>query len=350
MLCFVFAALVVLLDQLFKRWVIITHILGEETVIIRGVLNLLHVENSGAAFSILPEQRWLLAAISFVASLVLIAILLRYNEGFWGTLGLASVLGGAVGNLIDRVFHGYVVDMFRFTFIDFAIFNIADIFITLGMITFCIFFIVSSFKTGGDKEESQVSEPDEYDNISIEQYDRNNYPQEQHASEDVDYGKLFYGDSAPDAYPDSDFAPPPEYFEPAPPPEYFEPGSKQEYYEPAPPSEYFDPPPPQLFIPDQNGYNTPIQEAHGNYESVPEAQGSYGAVQDTHGYSEPVHQSPVYYEPVQEPPGDATKTLDALSSLGALSALESELNEESLLADYDIDDILREYGFEDDKN
>jgi signal peptidase II len=150
-LCFVFSILVVLLDQLFKRWIAITLVVNEQQSLIPGVVTLTHVENSGAAFSFLSGQRWLLAAIMFVCVIVLIAILLRYNEGFWGTLGLAAVLGGAVGNLIDRVFHGYVVDMFEFQFMKFAIFNVADIFITLGGITFCVFFIASSMKSSKNK-------------------------------------------------------------------------------------------------------------------------------------------------------------------------------------------------------
>ena len=335
MLCFVFAALVVLLDQLFKRWIVLTLMVNEETVLIRGIVNLYHTNNPGAAFSILPDQRWLLAAISFVAAIVLIAILLRYNEGFWGTLGLASVLGGAVGNLIDRVFHGYVVDMFRFTFmnIDFAIFNIADIFITLGMITFCIFFIVSSFRSGGGKEEAPASEFDEYDNAGIEQYDRSKYIQEPQTPEDVDYSKLFYGDSATDGYTEPDFSLPPEYFEPAhaqeqfiPPQEYFEPAPKQnDYYAADQAPVYYEPAQTELVSPDASDYYDTVQ----------------GEPQDYYG-TEPERQ--VYYGTAEEPPGDATPTLDALK------ALESELNEADLLADYNIDDILREYGFEDDKN
>ena len=325
MLCFVFAALVVLLDQLFKRWVVITLMLGEETVVIRGIVNLLRVENKGAAFSILPEQRWLLAAISFVAAIVLIAILLRYNEGFWGTLGLASVLGGAVGNLIDRVFNGYVVDMFRFTFMEFAIFNIADIFITLGMITFCIFFIVTSFRSGGNKEDAPAPEADEYGSSDIEQYDRKNYQHEPvQEPEDVDYNKLFYGDPVSEAYPDAGFTPP-EDFDSAP-----------EQFTTIP--DYFDSAPEQFSLPPEY------------FDSAPGQNGFYPSAQEPPEYNKHVPEQYVHNVAVQEPPGDATTTLDAMSSLGALSALESELNETDLLASYDIDEILREYGFEDGEN
>ena len=337
MLCFVFAALVVLLDQLFKRWVVITLMVGEETVVVNGLLNLLHVENSGAAFSILPDHRWLLAAISFVAALVLIAILLRYNEGFWGTLGLASVLGGAVGNLIDRVFHGYVVDMFRFPFMEFAIFNIADIFITLGMITFCIFFIITSFRSGGEKGEYEDSEQDEYENAAIEQYDRKNYqqePQVHQTPEEVDYNKLFYEDQQAEKYPELDFDPP-----------------QQEYYEPVP--EHFTPPQ-ELFdsAPSQTShYGAAAQQDYYGYSQGEPAYGEQ--VSDPVYYENPQDQSAyygaaplrrVYDESEMEPQGGETPTLEALN------ALASELSADDLLADYNIDDLLREYGFEDDNN
>jgi signal peptidase II len=157
MLCFVFAALVVVLDQFFKHWVMLTLELGGKMDIVPGIIELTHVQNNGAAFSILSDQRWLLAGISFLATVVLIFILMRYTEGFWGSLGLAAVLGGTAGNLIDRVFQGYVVDMFNPLFVDFAVFNIADIFLTLGFATFCIHFIISSVKL--KKHEKKYDEP-----------------------------------------------------------------------------------------------------------------------------------------------------------------------------------------------
>ena len=146
MLRFIFSILIVLLDQLFKRWIVLTLEVGQEAPLINGLISLFHLENTGAAFNFLADQRWLLAGIQLLAALVLIAILLRYTDGFWGTLGLAAVLGGTVGNLIDRVFLGYVVDMFRFEFVDFAIFNFADVFITLGFLTFLVHYIVSALR------------------------------------------------------------------------------------------------------------------------------------------------------------------------------------------------------------
>ena len=171
MLCFVFAALVVLLDQFFKRWIMITLSSGGENVIISGIISLVYVENTGAAFSILANQRWLLAGIAVAAAIILVFILLRYTEGFWGTLGLAAVLGGTVGNLTDRLFRGYVIDMFRTLFMNFAIFNIADIFITLGFLTFCLHFITSSIRTARENKEEFSHAQDGSDGTNYETYD-----------------------------------------------------------------------------------------------------------------------------------------------------------------------------------
>ena len=297
MLCFVFAALIVVLDQLFKRWIVLTLAVNEETVIINGVVNLLHVRNSGAAFSILPEQRWLLAGIAFVAALVLIAILLRYNEGFWGTLGLASVLGGTVGNLIDRVFHGYVVDMFRTTFMTFAIFNIADIFITLGGITFCVFFIVSSTKSGRDRLEDPVSVSDDDES---EPADDDYEYQEEH--EEIDYDKLFYEDTEITDDFDAPAMPKPVHYE-----------NDYEYEQ------------------DQPDFDTFAMKP-ADYD------GAGPAGLDADYETEPI----AYIEHEPEPPAAASPALNALETL------ESELTE--LVENYDLDDLLRDYGFEDDED
>jgi signal peptidase II len=153
MLIFIFSALIVVVDQLFKHWVTLTLYGGDPIVLIPGILRLVYAENPGAAFGLFSNMRWPLAGAMFAAIVALIFILKRYDRGFWGSLGLAAALGGGVGNLIDRVWSGYVVDMFEFTFVNFAIFNVADIFITLGAITFFIHFIITS---GKDKQPEET--------------------------------------------------------------------------------------------------------------------------------------------------------------------------------------------------
>jgi len=312
MLCFVFAALVVLLDQLFKRWVFITLAGGGETVLIPGVLSLIYVENTGAAFSMLSDHRWLLVGISFLASLLLIAILLRYNEGFWGTLGLAAVLGGAVGNLIDRVFNGFVIDMFRpLLFPNFAIFNVADIFITLGGITFCIFFIITSVRSEKGLSDSADSSPEDPEAIPYDPYEY----------EDAQY------DDGYDPSSETKVLPTRRAVSGQAPPIYVEPEQDVQIYytqEPEPIRSYDT-------ADDNSGYNESGQSS-----------GHYEAVQDAADYYSVIQEAPVSYVDAPEQPGDITSALDALDALGAL---ESELGS---IDDYEVDDLLREYGFEDD--
>jgi len=141
--CLLFAAAVAAGDQLFKHWLVQRLALHEQLPVFPGVLHLTRTHNTGAAFSMLNSVPWLLTAVSAVAVVLLLAYLLRWCRlGMVGRLAMAGVLGGAVGNLIDRITAGYVVDMFEVEFVRFAVFNVADCFITVGGIVFCICFIV----------------------------------------------------------------------------------------------------------------------------------------------------------------------------------------------------------------
>jgi signal peptidase II len=144
MLFFIFSALIVLLDQLFKYWVTVSVDPVGQVELIKGVIRITNVRNSGAAFGLFPDTRWVLVAISGVCIVVIAATMVYYKGNQWGKLGLAGVLGGALGNFIDRLALGSVIDMFEFEFMNFAIFNVADIFITLGGLLFCISLLLRS--------------------------------------------------------------------------------------------------------------------------------------------------------------------------------------------------------------
>lgn len=148
MLYFIIAVVIVLADQAVKYLITIDLAAGEQIALIPGIIHLTYVENTGAAFSILSDMRWVLVAVSSVCSLVIIYILLKYKNKIevFGKLALACVLGGALGNLIDRAVLGYVVDIFETEFIRFAVFNVADCFITVGGIAFCIYYFFHSGK------------------------------------------------------------------------------------------------------------------------------------------------------------------------------------------------------------
>lgn len=105
------------------------------------IMELTFVKNTGAAFSLFSEHTWLLSLISAVVAAAIAVLLVKKVVAHpLGRVPLAMVLAGAVGNLIDRVFLGYVTDMFRVLFIDFAVFNVADICVVCGGIAFCVYF------------------------------------------------------------------------------------------------------------------------------------------------------------------------------------------------------------------
>ena len=344
MLRFIFSILVVLLDQFFKRWIVITLDVGQETSVIPGLLSLFHLQNTGAAFSFMADQRWMLAGIQFAAAFVLIMILLRYTDGFWGTLGLAAVLGGTIGNLIDRVFLGYVVDMFRFLFVDFAIFNIADIFITLGFATFLIHFIVSSFRS--DKKRDML--PAAAADSPHVPYD---YPSD---AADAAYPDM---SGQPSAFPDNAFSgapyPGPAYPELS----YTDAAYSDTAYPDAayPDAAYADsayafggaaqPEPPMQDEFQSDTLHFPIQGPAAGFDA-----NQYPA-QDPQAWFDTVpEQAPLSQIP-ETPPGISypePPQADNAATLDVLSALESELMEPELLADYDVDKLLSEYGFDSD--
>lgn len=132
---------IILFDRLSKLWAMNNLKLVDTIPIWQDVFHLTYRTNTGAAFSILREHTEILAILSFVASLVMIGLLvhLRKRESLnLSHIGLAFIIGGAIGNGIDRLFYRYVVDMLDFRLINFAVFNVADSFITVGVILFAI--------------------------------------------------------------------------------------------------------------------------------------------------------------------------------------------------------------------
>ncbi len=129
----IIAAALVALDQLVK-YLVMTNIPPEGHVpFIPYLLELTYVTNTGAAFSIFSEHTWVLALVSLVMSVVLaLALWKNFFRHPFGKLALTLLLAGAVGNLIDRAFRGFVVDMFNVLFMRFAVFNVADICVVVG--------------------------------------------------------------------------------------------------------------------------------------------------------------------------------------------------------------------------
>ena len=130
-----------LLDQLTKYWVITDLKPIRTYVIIQNVFSLTYRENTGAAFSILEGHTELLTIITLFVTIALLFLVISGKiKNVFAEYSLLFISIGGIGNCIDRIFSGYVVDMFEFTFINFAVFNVADIFVTCGSFLFiCIF-------------------------------------------------------------------------------------------------------------------------------------------------------------------------------------------------------------------
>lgn len=137
---FILAGIIVGIDQLVKYWTVQTISLGE-TLFQNPILSLTQLHNEGAAWSILEGHMWFFYIVTIICCLVISYLLYRNRkESKWLTIGLTLVLGGAIGNFIDRVALGYVIDMFQVEFFNFPIFNIADTALSIGVV--CIFIYI----------------------------------------------------------------------------------------------------------------------------------------------------------------------------------------------------------------
>jgi len=131
------SALVIVLDQLSKVWITNHFVFGEKLYVL-SVFDLVLAHNTGAAFSFLHDaggmQRWLFSFIAVVASVWIVWLLRKFAGQTLFALALSLILGGALGNLVDRIAYGYVVDFLSFHWDGhyFPAFNIADSAITCG--------------------------------------------------------------------------------------------------------------------------------------------------------------------------------------------------------------------------
>ena len=139
-LLIIFMVLIAVLDQVVKA-VVSAHIpLGAVIPAIPGVFHWTNVHNTGAAFSMLQGGRWLFAAVCLIGlAVVVVLVVKKVLTNRFELWCLAAVFGGGIGNLIDRVRLGYVVDMIEVEFMDFAVFNVADAFITCGAIALAVY-------------------------------------------------------------------------------------------------------------------------------------------------------------------------------------------------------------------
>jgi signal peptidase II len=129
------ALFIVLLDQAVKAWARGALPLGSSLALWPGVFHLTHTQNKGMAFSLLEGKTILLAMAAVLVAGAIVAAQRRLGAQMPLLLGIALALplGGAIGNLIDRLWMGYVTDLFDFRLINFPVFNVADSAITVGI-------------------------------------------------------------------------------------------------------------------------------------------------------------------------------------------------------------------------
>ena len=138
-------------DQLIKYLVIKNIALTDTIEAIPGLLNFIYVKNTGAAFSILSDKTGLLSVVSVAVCVFVVFYLIKYKpKNKLYLIALGMILGGAAGNMIDRVFRHFVIDYIELAFISFPVFNLADIGITVGAVLLMIYVIF--FDNSGKKE------------------------------------------------------------------------------------------------------------------------------------------------------------------------------------------------------
>ena len=142
MLYILFPVLIVICDFAFKKWILASIPLGGSLPFIPKIMHLTYVQNTGAAFSIFRSSPAVLTAFIVIAVAVLTVFAVKGKLSPFERFMLCGVIGGAAGNLIDRALYGYVVDMFAVDFMNFAVFNIADCFIVVCGIAFCVAYFI----------------------------------------------------------------------------------------------------------------------------------------------------------------------------------------------------------------
>ncbi len=163
MLYAILAVIILIADQWVKYWTTVNIVLDTgESALIPGFVKLVNVHNTGAAFGFLSSAenaRMIFVIVAAVFVLALIIIIARHVfPGKFASICCTMAVAGAIGNCIDRFIYGYVVDMFKLEFVNFAVFNVADIFLVLACILF-ILYLLLGYK--GNEEESEKAADEE---------------------------------------------------------------------------------------------------------------------------------------------------------------------------------------------
>lgn len=145
----------IILDQVVKLIIDKTITENNSVVLIPGFFSLTHVRNPGAAFGILEDHPWVFMLFTTIILIAAVLVLCMGKiKNHWGIVALSLIIGGGAGNMIDRIFLGEVIDFFAFNFwgYQFAVFNVADIFVCCGTVILA-FYIFFSHDFDGKKEK-----------------------------------------------------------------------------------------------------------------------------------------------------------------------------------------------------
>ena len=154
MLYFLLFAATIAADQWLKYWTVTTLELGESTAFIPHVMQLTRLHNYGAGWSMLSGQTVLLVAMTAVLLIgVTVLLFKKIVRHPLGVIACVLILGGGIGNMIDRVLLGYVVDMFDLLLFDYPVFNLADCFVVVGAILGCVYYLWLYEKYDAKKKE-----------------------------------------------------------------------------------------------------------------------------------------------------------------------------------------------------
>ncbi len=156
--CSVMVFLIVVFDQATKYLVSYNLKSGKIVDFLPGIVRFRYAENTGMAFSMFSGSRWVFVALTvLVCGLGIWFLFSGKCKNLWEYWSIGVIIAGGVGNLIDRVAYGFVVDFIEPTFMNFAVFNIADCAVTLGAISLVIYLVVDIFKSEKKEKKDEIA-------------------------------------------------------------------------------------------------------------------------------------------------------------------------------------------------
>ncbi len=165
----------VALDQISKLLIVRFLEQGESIPLWEDVLHITYVKNPGAAFGMLSDNRWVFMTVSTVAIIAVLFYLIKFRPtDKLLVISLSMIVGGGIGNMIDRILLKYVIDFIDFRLINFAVFNVADSFVTVGAGILILYLILDTIRDyrktkaakANQNTEDACVQPDRRDSVS----------------------------------------------------------------------------------------------------------------------------------------------------------------------------------------